>query len=74
MIFPQYRKHSSGKNHYKISDYEHFIEIQCIGSKTLVHEVQAKTYFEKIRIQEMVEAALPYEPSTEAEFEALVNG
>jgi hypothetical protein len=55
-------------------DYEHFIEIQCIGSKTLVHEVQAKTYFEKIRIQEMVEAAPPYEPSTEAEFEALVNG
>ena len=74
MIFPLYRKHSSGKNHYKILDYEHFIEIQCIGSKTLVHEVQAKTYFEKIRIQEMVEAALPYEPSTEAEFEALVNG
>lgn len=74
MIFPQYRKHSSGKNHYKISDYEHFIEIQCIGSKTLVHEVQAKTYFEKIRIQEMLEAVLPYVTSTEAEFEALVNG
>lgn len=74
MIFPQYRKHSSGKNHYKISDYEHFIEIQCIGSKTLVHEVQAKTYFEKIRIQEMLEAVLPYVTSTEAEFDALVNG
>lgn len=74
MIFPQYRKHSSGKNHYKISDYEHFIEIQCIGSKTLVHEVQAKAYFEKIRIQEMLEAVLPYLTSTEAEFEALVNG
>ena len=74
MIFPLYRKHTSGKNLYKISDYEHFIEIQCIGSKTLVHEVQAKTYFEKIRIQEMLEAAPPYTPSTEAEFEALANG
>ena len=49
MIFPLYRKHSSGKNHYKISDYEHFIEIQCIGSKTLVHEVQAQTYLHGTR-------------------------
>jgi hypothetical protein len=43
MIFPQYRKHTSGKNQYKITGPEHFTEIQCLGSKTLVHEVQAKT-------------------------------
>jgi hypothetical protein len=74
MIFPQYRKHTSGKNQYKITGPEHFTEIQCIGSKTLVHEVQAKTYFEKIRIQEMLEAAPPYLASNQAEFDALVNG
>ncbi|MEY4217029.1 MAG: hypothetical protein RLZZ68_1485 [Bacteroidota bacterium] len=74
MIFPQYRKHTSGKNQYKITGPEHFTEIQCLGSKTFVYEVQAKTYFEKIRIQEMLEAAPPYLASNQAEFDALVNG
>ena len=74
MIFPQYRKHTSGKNQYKITGPEQFTEIQCLGSKTLVHEVQAKTYFEKIRIQEMLEAVPPYLASNQAEFDALVNG
>jgi hypothetical protein len=74
MIFPQYRKHTSGKNQYKITGPEQFTEIQSLGSKTLVHEVQAKTYFEKIRIQEMLEAVPPYLASNQAEFDALVNG
>jgi hypothetical protein len=74
MIFPQYRKHTSGKNHYKISNFEHFTEIQRIGTKKLLHKIHAQTHFEKIRIREMLEAILPYVTSTEAEFEALVNG
>jgi hypothetical protein len=74
MIFPQYRKHTSGKNHYKISNFEHFTEIQRIGTKKLLHKIHAQTHFEKIRIQEMLKADPPYLPSNQAEFEALVNG
>ena len=74
MSFPQYRKHRSGRNFYIITDPSHFTEVQCIGSKKIIHEIKANTYFETLRIQEMLSASDCYLLADEKEIEALING
>jgi len=74
MRFPQYRKHRSDKNFYIITDLSHFTEIQRIGSKKIIHEINANTYFETLRIQEMLSASDCYLLANENEIEALLNG
>ena len=74
MSFPQYRKHLSGKNFYKITDPSHFTEIQLIGSKKIILKIKANTYFETLRIQEMLSELDCYLLADEKEIEALLNG
>jgi hypothetical protein len=74
MGFPQYRKHLSGKNFYIITDPSHFTEIQLIGSKKIILEIKANTYFETLRIQEMLNESDCYLLADEKEIEALING
>jgi predicted ribosome-associated RNA-binding protein Tma20 len=74
MGFPQYRKHLSGKNFYKITDPSNFTEIQLIGSKKIILEIKANTYFETLRIQEMLNESDCYLLADEKEIEALING
>lgn len=74
MTFPQLRKHRSGKNYYWIEDETHFIEIQWIEKTPMTFHLEAKTYFEKLRIQEMLLLEEPYLLADEMEFEVLKNG
>jgi predicted ribosome-associated RNA-binding protein Tma20 len=74
MVFPQYRKHLSGKNFYKITDPSHFTEIQLIGSKKIILKIKANTYFETLRIQEMLSESNCYLLADEKEIESLING
>jgi hypothetical protein len=74
MTFPQYRKHHSGKNYYCIEDDIHFTEIQQIGKQTMAFRIEAKTFFEKQRIQDMLSLSGPYLESDESEFTAHKNG
>jgi hypothetical protein len=73
MTFPYFRKHASSKNYYKILDDTSFIEIQRIGATSKVYHINANTYFEKVRIQEMIAATSPYLPSNELEFQERLN-
>lgn len=59
MDFPQYRKLSDGKSWYKIENERNFIEIQLIGSKKIIHLVEAKQYPEMLRIMEMLDLSMP---------------
>ena len=74
MSFPQYRKHTSGKNFYAIYSDLNFTEIQLVGLRYIEYKITAQTYFEKQRIQEMLRMEDCYEPMEENAFEALRNG
>ncbi len=74
MIFPQFRKHQSGKNFYTLHSLTDFEEIQIMGQKTLRHTLQAKTYFEKVQIQDMIACHPPYLLCTEDEMQKHLKG
>ena len=74
MNFPQFRKNQSGVNFYEIHDPTNFTEYQRIGSKIIVHHIRATTYFETIRIQEMLNLDGCYLVADEMEVKALENG
>lgn len=67
--FPQFRCLSNQRSKYKILSDRLFIEKQQLGSKYILHEIEAKQYPEILRIQDMLSALPPYEMSTEEEFE-----
>jgi hypothetical protein len=72
--FPQFRKHESGVNFYEIHDATNFTEYQRIGNKIFVHRIKTTTYFETLRIQEMLNLDGCYLVAEEMEVKALENG
>ncbi len=70
MDFPQYRKRFDQKSFYKIVNKQYFEEVQLIGKKVFIHQIEAKKYFELLRIEEMIasEGAL-YKSCTKEEYE-----
>lgn len=74
MNFPQFRKHESGFNFYEIHNGNNFTEYQRIGNKIIIYQIKANTYFETIRIQEMLNLDGCYLVADEKEVEALKNG
>jgi hypothetical protein len=55
IIFPQYRRYSHGKTWYKIHSPDKFTELTVLGSRYLIHEIEAKQYPEKLRIADMLD-------------------
>lgn len=51
---PIYRRSRNGKNFYRILSATAFTEVQLIGNRSIVHEVDAATYPERLRIADMV--------------------
>ena len=73
MKFPIFRVHSNRKHYYKIHSDRSFTEVQLIGKKAFIHEINAQTYFEILRIQEMIELNHGYQESAEKDFEKILN-
>jgi hypothetical protein len=69
MEFPQYRKLPNDKVFYRIESQTVFTELQLVGSRILVHRVEAKQYPEKLRIMDMLGCAEPFVIAIENEFE-----
>jgi hypothetical protein len=65
---PAYRRIRGGASYYRIVAVDHFEELQRIGSRWMFHEVKASAYPERLRIQEMLSCASPFEGSNEAEW------
>lgn len=66
--FPQFRKLSNGKSLYEICSLSSFNEIQIIGNKRIMFQLNAETYFEKIKIADMITAHDPYQKISSEEF------
>lgn len=54
--FPVYRRTADGRHYYLIVAADQFMEIQLIGSKAVMHRVQAALYPERLRVQDMIDA------------------
>lgn len=54
MDFPQYRKRFDNKSFYKLLNSRMLEEVQLIGDKAFIHYIEAKQYFEIIRLQEIL--------------------
>ncbi|MFT3884170.1 MAG: hypothetical protein QM724_01695 [Flavobacteriales bacterium] len=52
--FPIYLKRTNGLNWYRIDADDRFVEVQRIGGRSLVHEVQARSYPERSRIADLL--------------------
>lgn len=71
--FPQYRKMINGKAYYKIINNRSFQEVQLIGSKKRLQEIEAKQYPEMLRIMDMLAGEGPFVIINESEFEEMFN-
>ena len=71
MTFPQYRKLPHQRNFYKITSNRNFVEIQIVGTKRITHTLEATTYFEVQRIQDMLQLNPPYLIALQEEYESL---
>ncbi len=54
MNFPIFRRTADDKHFYCIEAEDRFIELQRIGSRAVLHRVQASLYPERLRIHEMI--------------------
>ena len=52
--FPLYRKTPNEKSFYKISNANSMMEIQVIGSKYLLHELETKIFPEKMLVHDLI--------------------
>ena len=67
--FPTYRQLRGGASYYCILAVDHFQELQRIGSRWILHDVQATAYPERLRVHEMLAGTAPFEGLEEAEWE-----
>lgn len=67
-LFPQYRKLSNEKSFYEILSDKEFIEIQVIGTRSVVHKVIANQYPEMLKVMDILAAKMPYVVSDKNEF------
>lgn len=58
---PTYRQLSGGASYYCILAVDHFLELQRIGSRWILHEVHATAYPERLRVHEMLACTAPFE-------------
>lgn len=52
--FPAYRKYKNNKSYFRFSSPTQFEQIQLIGSKKMIHLVEAKLYAEKMYVNDML--------------------
>ena len=71
--FPQYRKLTNAKSFYKILNERSFVELQEMGSRWWLYNIEAKQYPEILRIMDMIELKEPYVVATEMEVESIIE-
>ncbi|MCB9169777.1 MAG: hypothetical protein H6597_07425 [Flavobacteriales bacterium] len=55
--FPQFRRSANGSNFYRIETMDRFVELQVIGRRVVRHDVHARVFPERQRIQDMLDGA-----------------
>ncbi len=55
--FPQYRKYTNGSSYFKILSLEYMEEKKALGANFLFFEIEAKSYYEKFQIRDLLECS-----------------
>jgi hypothetical protein len=58
--YPQFRKYSNNSSYFKIISLEYMEEKKALGSNFLFFEVEAKSYYEKYQIKDLLECAFEH--------------
>ena len=66
--FPTYRKLKNGKSIYEIVSENEFYEIQLINEKRFMFHIRAISYFEKIRVKEILTDEISFEKIEQSTF------
>ena len=53
--WPQFRRMVDGRHYYNVLSPGHFLELQAVGRRWVLHEVLATAYPEMLRVQEMLQ-------------------
>jgi hypothetical protein len=56
-LFPQYRKYGNGSSYFKIFSLEYMEERKALGTSFLFFEIEAKSYYEKYQIKDLLECS-----------------
>ena len=70
--FPMDRRTADGRHFYRILASDHFIDVQRVGERWMVHEVHARAYPELVRIQEMLVDHGRYPPMGPGEWDRVL--
>jgi hypothetical protein len=74
MEYPQYRKYNDSKSYFKITDFDKLEEKKILGSKVIVFELHAVTYYEKFQIKDLLDANRDgIEVISKAEYESIIS-
>ena len=73
-MFPAYRRLAAGQHYYRIEGPTAFTDIQVIGKRHLVHQVNGAAYPERVRIHEMLACKGPFVEMEGAEWERMFAG
>jgi hypothetical protein len=57
-VFPLYRKYANGRNFFKIINPQAFEEVQMIGGRKVIKVIEARQYFEKHFIGQLVNGTI----------------
>lgn len=69
--FPYFCQSANGRSYYKISSATHMTEIQLIGSRYALHELEVRILPERLLLQDMLEDdGTRYLPLRQEEYEA----
>ena len=52
--FPLYRRSANGLNWYRVDSFTRLVEVQRVGSRLLLHHLQAVAWPEQARIRELI--------------------
>ncbi len=66
--FPTYRKLKNGKSIYEIVSENEFYEIQLINEHRFMFHIRAISYFEKIRVKEILTDEISFEKIEQSTF------
>mgnify|MGYP000542297203 FL=1 len=74
IMFPVYRKYKNSNTFFKLISENRFEEISFIGTKGIIHDIEAKQYPEYLRIQDMINCKDDvWEEITDSEYKAQKN-
>ena len=72
--FPQFRKLRNGRSFYRIESETEMTEVQRVGTRLVIHRVEAKILPDRLLIQDLLsEASEQYEAISEEEFDGWLH-